>query len=71
MCSYLQAVFERLIESREREAEYNKKVAEKEWLDLMLFSRNLLTAIQEQLVLVSKQAQSNGISCVSNVHVSS
>ena len=41
---YQQAVFENIIDSREREAEYNKKVVEKEWPDLMLF----LTVIQEQ-----------------------
>ena len=46
------AVIEEITDSREREAEYNKKVAEQEWLDLMHFLRNRLTEIEEQLVLL-------------------
>ena len=45
---------EQIIAIREREAKHNEKVAE-EWLDLMHFSSNRLTEINEQLVLLPKR----------------
>ena len=47
-----QTVIEIIIDSRNREAENNKKVTEKEWLDLMHFLRSRLTDIKEQLVFL-------------------
>ena len=51
-----QSVIEINIDCREREAEYNKKVAEKEWSDLMRLLRNRMTKIKERLVLLVKRA---------------
>ena len=40
------------IASLERDAEYDKKVADMEWLDLMLFLENQLSDMDEQLFLL-------------------
>ena len=53
---FAHGVIEDLIASLEREAENNKKVAEREWLDLMPFLKNRWTEIEEQLVLLAKRA---------------
>ena len=44
------------IASFEREVEWCKNVAEKEWLDLMPLLRNRLSEIEEQLALALKRA---------------
>ena len=47
------SIFLGMIASLEHDAEYDKNVAEMEWPDLMLFSNNQLTEIDEQLVLLA------------------
>ena len=43
------------IASLERDADHDKKVAEMEWPHLMLFLKNQLTELNEQLVLVARR----------------
>ena len=52
-----QAVIEDLIASLERQAEKNKKVAERQLPDLMPLLKNQSTGIEEQLVLLAKPAK--------------
>ena len=56
-CAQEKSIFLGLIASIERDAEYDKKVAEMEWLDLMLFFENRLTEIDEQLVLLATREE--------------